>query len=372
VVDDVEVQPLTGRIAIISDVGVAVLEADATTLVWESDEIPAGSSLQPTASFGRQVSIGASDGVVAAAHFGRVQIFEEDGALRGTLDPLDDISSLSGGSRFEDIAVDARTERVVMVGWQQACAEQLTAFAVAMSYAPESFDQGDHDGALAWRRYDWTCAQRELAGATSDAKLLRARVLAGEVTVAGTSRGGSMFQRQPDPEGDPRTPAGNQVNDIYDTPTEEDDVNVAYVARFGTDDGAFVFGRFLMARSTRGGNALPIEAFALDVAPGGDVIVAGRASGPIEARDQVTIGGRAVAPYTEPEAFTAILADGLATRERWEVYTAGRGISVARAAALSRDRYAAGGRTNADLLVTDPAFDAEREGGDGFVVAFPR
>jgi hypothetical protein len=260
----------------------------------------------------------------------------------------------------------------VLVGWQQACPAQLTAFAIAQSYEATAFEAGVHDGAVAWRRYDWTCAQRELAGATGDTRLVRAVVRSGEVAVAGWSTGLSTFFRQPDPNGDPRDDAGNLRTDAYDTPSGIGaDTTVTYLARFGTDDGAFVAGRFLIAR-TMTDQAADIRPFALDVAPGGDLIVAGRTESAIANRDQVTIDGAAVSAYGGPEAFAATYGSDLASRQRWEVYTAGDGGSAARAAALAADRYAAGGVTSADLVISEDALDAERDGEEGFVAAFPR
>jgi len=126
-----EVDRETGNIAIIGDFGVAMLDPEAKTLLWQDAHGDAEG----------RVSVGES--IVAALANKQVKVLDARGAEAAL------ISMPSGEAR--DVAVDAANLQVVVTGARQGSPQNCPnnfEMAFVRAYAFE--------GNLLWRAYDWT------------------------------------------------------------------------------------------------------------------------------------------------------------------------------------------------------------------------
>ncbi|MEM1330223.1 MAG: immunoglobulin domain-containing protein [Planctomycetota bacterium] len=327
---DLQVHPLDGTIAVMTENTVAIVSADGSSIVW-SDASLAGEGLR--------VAI-AADGTLA---------YLLDGPTDTKLVVLDGAQTFMGSASLPftidgDVAVDAATESVVVVGSDQASPTLRTTFAISMSYDAQTTN---------FQPYTWNSAELTGVGATADARLVRAVFgRDGQLYLLGESTGGnSLFNRDPL---DLNTPVSNVLTDSYDQTSNLSSRDITYVTRLDPATGAFGTGKFLLGRlSSSAGNTLrPLDIAADEI---GRVHVAGLAGFGLPNRNAPpTINGSPVGAYAGLDPWIYVMEPDFATRLVWTppIGSGGQGSVTAVAAGAGTNVFA--GSLSSGLIFGTP------------------
>ena len=254
-----------GDIVIAGDFGVARLDGDASTLLWQAE-------LGATPS---RLRVG-SDGTIAAL-VGDVILLDADGA---------ELASVStGGGTKSDLAIDGASQTVMVTGFKQEdgppCTELQIPFIRAYDYA----------GASAWTAYDWT---KEQVGASDECADSRGVALAiggdGMLYYAGESHGGNTVHRRLPNDLDEfaETVKFDKYNDPYNL---NGAAPIAYYARLDPATGAHERGQFLCTRLTSNDKGNAARPSAIAATEDGSVIVSGGTACCVENGDSKTVNG---------------------------------------------------------------------------------
>ncbi|MGL5192767.1 MAG: SBBP repeat-containing protein [Chroococcales cyanobacterium] len=293
IIDDIEVNSSTGKIAVVGDFGLALL-GDAQTLIWHQE---LGSGGSATMSNGRRVAMG-TDGKIAALFNRKITIFDETGTA---------ISEFTIPGKFvEDVAIHSPSQSIIITGYSQkdrgGCRQLQVAF--IRSY--------DYQGNLNWTNYDWTHAEAH-GGNSSCADTRGDRLtlgLDGNLYFAGESAGGNTIFRY-DPR-DLSQDAPNVIFDPYNHPYNTASNHITYYARFDPVNGEIKAGQFNLARLSSGrGNTITPRAIAADER--GNLYVGGRSAASFANRHESTISGQSGA-YAASDNFVLAVPSDLKTR----------------------------------------------------------
>jgi hypothetical protein len=349
------VDPQTGVIAVGGDFGVAALQPDGVSLIWQ----------QPSPAKSAHIALGSDGTVAASAGGGSVAIFDKTGASLGTAQVK--LTSLNG------VAVDGATQQVFVTGYRQddggPCSQYKSTLLHAFSYA----------GVETWKAYDWT---HEQVGASSDCADSTGIGVSvgrdGKLYYTGKSDGGNTVH-QKDPR-DLAKMAPNVAFDQYNTPYGFKGASaLGYYARFAPATGAIEAGQFILARkgndASAAANAAVPSAVTADAT--GNVLIVGSSAYQIQDHDAKSVGGQKVGPYKAYELFALVASPDLSQRLVWTVFTGtgpGDAVGVAAAGGLA----VLGGMQSAKAamtgsLITSPgaAQPSSAGGSEGYVVVFP-
>lgn len=328
----------TGDLAIAGPgVGVAVLDATASALVWQ----------QPVEG-ARRVSIG-TGGVVAVLADKTITTYDALGSQLGSFTLMD--------GNVEDLAVHG-TQRVIVTGWNQVGGNLQQPFLRA--YSPT--------GELQWTNYDWSDAE---AGGPDTRGMVVTIGRDGKLYYGGESHGGGSSHGQ-DPR-DIAKPAPIVKFDKFNDPYNwNGSAPLAFYARFDPEDGLIEMGQFIVPRLSSGkGNGAGISALA--AREDGTVIVGGGSACCIEGGDTKTINGMQAMPdyagggfvlvaspqFDQRLVWTAWKGDGAGNGERVTgVAAAGAGMALVMTHGPGDESGAVDGR-----LVTSKALQFEPAGG---------
>lgn len=248
-VEDIEVDPSTGNVAVIGAFGTMVLNSTASDVVWSKP--PASSTTGgSTLGEGRRVSIG-KDGTVAALYGKGFVIYDHEGSLVGANSMPRDYAN--------DITVDAVNRQVVVTGFNQehTCSNPVQVAAV------ESFGyQGNHK----WTSFGFEANTSNFCGAAGNQMADTRGMLVtatddGYIYFAGESAGGNSIYRY-----DGKTVTNREqvkfdrFNDAYNTSSN----HITYYARMDKN-GLVERGQFLLPRLSSGkGNTIRPKALYVD------------------------------------------------------------------------------------------------------------
>jgi len=248
-VDDIEVDPASGNVAVIGAFGTMVLNPTASEIVWSKP--PASSSTGgSTLGVGRRVSIG-KDGTVAALYGKGFVIYDHEGNLVGANSMPRDYAN--------DITVDAVNRQVVLTGFNQehTCSNPVQVAAV------ESFGyQGNHK----WTSFGFAANTNNFCGPYGNQMADTRGMLVtatddGYIYFAGESAGGNSIYRY---NGQTLSTSaqikGDKFHDAYNTGSN----HITYYARMDKT-GLVERGQFLLPRLSSGrGNTIRPKALYVD------------------------------------------------------------------------------------------------------------
>jgi hypothetical protein len=343
-VADLEIDT-SGRIVACGNFGVALLNAEANTVIWS--EAPGDGA--------KRCAIGADDGTVALTVGGTVYTYASDGTLLASWE--------ANGKEEYDVAVDSTNQLVIVTSYTQASANWKSAFMRAW----------DYNGNLQWRSYDFS--SNDGLGADTEGR----RVAIGRdglLYFAATINGGtgfSIFARDPL---DLNQSAGDRTvkTDNYNNPTNVGSISMTWYGRYNPANGALILGQSLLTRLSSGkGNSIAPEAIMADEQ--GRVFVAGRMFCCIANRDALQIAGQPVGGYQSGEPFFLAVQPDFGQRIVWTPFTqAGGGAGGSPAVGVSaRDGNAAVAIAVDENknLITHNALQALPLGGtEGYVAAW--
>jgi hypothetical protein len=312
VVTDMQVDAGSGNIAVAGDFGVAMLDRDASSVIWSRDVGEA-----------TKLALG-TDATLAALVDKNVSVFDGAGAELG--------SFAVGATNVHDIALDAELGLVYVTGFKQddgaPCSQLQIPYIRAYDYA----------GDLVWRAYDWNRTQ---VGEVSECADSRGIALGigrdGKLYYAGESHGGNtVHRRRPD---DLSEFANNVKSDAYnDAYNMNGAAAIAYIARFDNQTGSLDAGQIIVTRLSNGkGNGARPQAITAD--EHGNILVGGAAACCIEDAESKTINGIPAFSGYHGGGFVFVTPPDFSRRSLWTVFdgpTGGGATPVSVAAAGGR------------------------------------
>ncbi len=293
IIDDIEVNGRTGKIAVVGDFGLALL-GEAQTLLWHQE---LGSGGSATMSNGRRVAMG-TDGTIATLFNKKITLFDESGTALSEF-PI-------SGKFVEDVAIHSPSKSIIITGFSQkdrgGCRQLQVAF--IRSY--------DYQGNLNWTNYDWTHAEAH-GGNSSCADTRGDRLtlgLDGNLYFAGESAGGNTIFRY-DPR-DLSKDAPNVIFDPFNHPYNTASNHITYYARFDPETGEIKAGQFNLSRLSSGrGNTIIPRAIAADER--GNLYIGGQSAASFANRQESTISGQSGA-YAASDNFVLAVPSDLKKR----------------------------------------------------------
>ncbi|MFI5835879.1 hypothetical protein ACIA5A_19625 [Micromonospora sp. NPDC051300] len=304
-VEDLEVRPGGGEIAVATDRGVMLLDAAAGRTRWQRG----GSTAR--------VAVG-SAGTVAALRGSTVTVYDLGGATLSRI-------SLSGRT-VSDVAVDDRSGSVFVSGFRQTGGTRCEPVQIAYVHAY------DRRGELRWRAYDHPVER--LGDLCADSRADRVAMgRDGRLYLAGETAGGNtVFSRS---AADVGRPAPNVVTDDFSRASNTGDAHYTYLARFDPTSGRQLAGQVVISRiDGKGDRGNTVTPLAVTADEAGRIYAGGVSAYQIAGRSQVTLGGRRLAPYAGGDAWVLVLSADLRRRLTWVVFTDG-GAGVVRGVAVS-------------------------------------
>lgn len=263
-IDHLALDPNTARIAITSAQGIALLDPQASEMLWSYDAHfhPDIGRIDrtPQASSGRRIAVG-TDGTVAAL-FNRnvagndthavIFVFDRYGEPVGELPLVED--RFFYNQRFEDIAVDAQHGTVLLAGWRQAHPSLQAPFLVARRYRAEATDRGE----AVWTAFNWWKSAADTQNLQADSRALRIhRGADHQFYLAGDVHGGdNRFTRKAVFDGavtssNPAAQSNNINLDGYSSHAHSQMTGFrgSYLARINPATGEVSHGQFFHVRS---------------------------------------------------------------------------------------------------------------------------
>lgn len=344
-VRDLEVNPQTGEIAIAYGSGMAVLSADASSVIWSKSLINADR--------------------IAISGTGNVAVLQENASgsadkvtlYSNTGQSLQEWSSNSGSRNFQDVAIsDQAGGAVVITGFKQARANLQVAFTQAWTY----------DGKARWTAYDYSAKEVDAVNLLADTRGERVAFgRDGKLYSANWVNGGtgySIFSREPadlSQKASQKTVVTDKYTNAYNTGT----VAMTWFGEYDLKTGGLVKGQSLLTRRSKGqGNSITPDAITAD--EHGNIYLSGKASASLEDRSSQKIEGQLVSGYGASDGFLAIISPDLKTRYAWTPISQAEGTAVAvrnGVAAVVTTTYFEG------TQITDNPIQAKAGGGkDGY------
>jgi len=306
VIDELDINRQTGQIAVVGDFGLAVLNSSANQVLWSKD---LGSGGGATSSTGRRVGVG-QNGEIAAFFNKQVTVF---GKARNQIGQF-----TSAGNFGEDVAIDSRSQTVIVTGFSQKnggeCHQLQVAFIRGYSYT----------GKLKWHDYDWTQTQAQAANSScADTRGLRVAIGKDNMLYfAGESAGGNSIYNYDPRNSDQKAP--NVSFDNYNTPFNTKSNHITYYAKLNPATGAILKGQFALARRPNGqGNTIRPRAITAD--ENGYVYIGGESTASIPNRTNPTllsISGQTLGDYSGGDCFLLVVSPDFHTRNIWTTWTA--------------------------------------------------
>lgn len=301
---EARVNQTDGTIVVCGAFGIAVLDADAGSVLWSNSAV--GSVIR--------VAI-AADGTVAALKGPQssvVTIFDSRGNQIGTTSP-------NPVWFTRDVALDAGTQQFFISGDYNT--KLPSGLPVRIAYLRAY----SYDGTFTWQNYAYGGGQ--LTGYEADT--IGDRVSMGRdgnlYFLGGSAGGNTIFSRSPR---DLTVPAPNVTTDKYTNPYNTKSNTFAYFACFRPADGSMQRGQFLLPRRPGDdlGNTMTRASITAD--ENGNVYLCGAAAANIVGRDALTIAGIPVPPYSG-DAYVAEISADFQTRKIWTTWGSGTTTDVA-------------------------------------------
>lgn len=337
-----------GRILVCGDFGVALLNATADDLIWSDTSL--GSS--------QRCDLG-SDGTTAVLvkvsnAADQVHVFAADGA------PIATWSSSGSGQHWQDVAVAATEEAIILTGYTQKTSNLQVPLIYATSY----------DGQTErWTAYDFAASaifDRNLGADSRGQLVVMGRD--GLLYFAGTTDGGNTVYGRNPQNIDQSLPATTLIRyDRYNNPFQlSGSTKFTFYGRFNPATGEILRGQYLLTRLNNGnGNSIAPNGMMAD--ENGRLYLSGESYARLDNRDNRQIAGTTVGPYSGGEPFLLIVSQDFQTRIIWTTFAGSNGAGGSPAYGVSvRQGTAAvaiGLREGSRNLITHNALQPNR-GGD--------
>lgn len=302
-VDDLDIDRTTGEIAVVGDFGFAVIGSHGEQVLWSQN---LGSGGGATFSNGRRVAVG-QNGAIAALFNKQVTVFDAARNQIGQFTP--------SGKFVEDVAVDSKTQTIIVTGYSQknggGCRQLQVAFIRGYSYT----------GQLKWQDYDWTSTQAyETNSSCADTRGVRVAIGKDNLLYfAGESAGGNTIYSYNSSNLSQNAP--NVTFDKYNTPFNTKSNQITYYARLNPATGEILKGQFALARLSKDqGNTIRPKAITAD--EDGNVYIGGISGYNMANRNALSISGQPLGAYSGGDCFLLIVSPDFNTRKTWTSWTA--------------------------------------------------
>jgi len=367
-VEDMALHPTNDKIAVIGPSGFGLMSAAGDAMLWSQNG--GSTTTTPIYSSGRRVDIG-SDGTVAALYNtganAQIHIYDELGnpISGGVLNVLDtDIGGGTYNERYEDIAVDAANQLVIITGMAQRCTNYQTSFVMAYSYATATF------GTQVWKSYTWWCSAAS-AHASADTRGIRVSMGEnGDLLFTGYAHGGNNFLRY--------VANSNTLPPVAEPNLEDIDMytnfsggqvsgySSAFVARMNPADGSVIKSQFHHNRNNSS-QKTTFRATAVAGDASGNVIFGGTGAAHFINRTSLTVNGAATGAYTGGEGYFVELASDFTSRNQLGCLTETSNTAASEIVALAArgTRRVAVCTTNGRLFTSNPIQNTVTSGWGG-------
>lgn len=358
VIDDLDHNRSSGRIAAVGDFGLAMLNSSGDSVLWSKTGNGIGTAGKAEYSRGRRVAVGA-DGTLAALFNGQVFLFDADGnSLGATLDiPATYVTAGLYNERVEDLAVDSANGAVVICGWAQTSANAQTPYVISIDYRTNY-------GTERWKNYQWWASALNNTTLKADSRCKRSeRGRDDQLYIAGYFDGGNtVFTRNPkylDANNNRAGYLGTTVNNIqidrWNNGAGSNAGSFAYFARLRPGDGEIDAGQFQYSSTgVNQPNGFVISALTADAA--GVTYLGGRTIKDLPNRTELKINGTPVGTRIDNESALLGIAADFASRTRIATWTAVSGAGRAEVTALSASGgvLAVLGKTEGTIVTVSP------------------
>lgn len=373
-VEDMEADA-KGRIAVTGSFGVAVLSADASSVVWRDEKIIVG---KKAAQFSNQTPPFREDrytrrvarlAVGADGHVASIQnAVKKHGRepKQGHLYVWD-----AGGKRLcdvhliqykypKDVCVDAANRQVIVGGFNtyKADSRHMAGHPIHMPWMA-AYTYG---GKRNWEAYNFPAKAVYAENTFADSRVQRLAIGAdGYLYMGGYIHGGDYVWRH-DPFDVKKRPKIETGRDGFSRAYGMGrGMDFSYFAKYEAKTGRVLQGQALLARSTeRGGRPAQIQIKGIDADKGGNLYLSGYTQAFIKGRSTCRVAGQAVGEYYKPEAFLMVVAPDFKKRRLWTVFSrrcesASWGVAVGETtAALIAEVYEGRMITAGKALLTKP------------------
>jgi hypothetical protein len=310
-IDDMDVNRSNGVIAVVGNFGLAVLNSNATAVLWTS---ALSTTTFPSAANdldGRRVAV-ASDGTIATLDNKNVKVFNAAGAVLG--------SWTESRSHANDITVDAVSQRVFVTGYDDKTLP--SALPVKVTYLAAY----SYEGSQQWLNWGWDGGQ---LGTLTAADTIGMRLAMGRdgylYYAAEVAGGNSIFNYWATDLG---TANANNVSfDTYTSPANTASEHKTYFCRLDPASGYLWKGQYLVARLPGTNTANTIIPRAVTSDENGYVYIGGLAYSSIEDRSLSTVGGFSPASYNGGDPFLVVVKPDFTKRVSWNVLSGPAGGS---------------------------------------------
>ncbi len=352
IVDELDINRKTGEIAVVGDFGLAVLNSPAKQVLWSKD---LGSGGGATSSAGRRVGVG-QNGEIAGLFNHKVTIFDLAGNQIGQF--------TSAGNFVEDVAIDSKSQTVIVTGFSQKnggeCHQLQVAFIRGYTYT----------GKLKWQDYDWTQTQAQAANSScADTRGLRVAIGKDNMLYfAGESAGGNSIYNYNPKNISQKAP--NVDIDNYNTPFNTKSNHITYYAKLNPATGAIVVGQFALARRPNDqGNTIRPRAITADEK--GNVYIGGESGASIPNRTKLSISGQTLGPYSGGDCFLLVVSPDFSQRKIWTSWTATGSSGTIFGIAVAKGTASVVMTTAGELIVVNPIQSQRAGENDAFYSVFP-
>ncbi|MGD1874518.1 MAG: hypothetical protein ACFB02_15865, partial [Mastigocoleus sp.] len=301
-----------GDIAVAYEGGIAVLNADASEVKWSKP-----------LSYVSRISISESGKVAAMRDIPGsdwIELYDSTGNKSQTW------KTDKYTRHFEDVAItDKNGGQVIGVGYEQKTNILQVGFAQSWSF----------EGEEQWKNYDYSAEELDPTqeNLMADTRIERVSIgRDGELYMSAYVNGGfnfSQFERDPY-DLDQKANQENVIVDKYNNSYNTDSIALSYYGQYNLKDGDLIKGQPLLGRrSDDKGNTVKINS--ITATEDGTVVLGGIAASGIENRNQQTIEGQEVNPYTLYDGYIAIIDSSLEERLVWTPITSKSSNTVAAA-----------------------------------------
>jgi hypothetical protein len=339
-VTDMAQDPGSGDLIAAGDFGLARIPADLSAPSWTTPI--AGSSGET------RVDVGASGTIVTLTNK-QVTVWTKDG--------VPGPSVAIGYDYVEDVAVSDAEGLVYVVGFANQ-RYQGTPVQVAFLQALAISDLS-----VTWKT--WGYDPTTLANDLADTRLYRVTVGAdGRLYVLGQSAGGNTIYRW---NGRDLSTQSLVEYDLYNSPTNLTDANIAYYARLDAATGDVLAGQFAIPRNSgKGdqGNTFDVSEGSIVADASGRVLIGGISAYQLAGREAQLLDGQPVSAYAGGDASLLLVAPDFSERLRWTTLSQG-GSGVVRAVALAQGHAAAFSRVESGTLFVTDGTPAPNAGDSG-------
>ena len=295
-----------GRILVCGDFGVALLNATADDLIWSDDTLGSSHRCDLGSDGTTAVLVKVSNGA------DQVHVFADDGTTQATW------SSSGSGQHWQDVAVAANEQAIILTGYTQKTSNLQVPFIYATSYDGQTEK---------WTAYDFAASavlDRNL-GADSRGQLV---VIGrdGLLYFAGTTDGGNTVYGRNPQNINQSLPADTLIRyDAYNNPFQlSGSTKFTFYGRFNPATGQILQGQYLLTRLSNGnGNSISPNGMMAD--ENGRLYLSGESYARMDNRDNRQIAAITVGPYSGGEPFLLIVSQDFQTRIIWTTFAGSNG-----------------------------------------------